>query len=171
MPAAKSAHGGSHAPPATKSAHEGSRSAAPAIFFCTSRGAMCAGSAQVTLIELRRSCYTGCIPTARKRPPNSKTTTAQKDTKKGSNLLRNSRGLAGIVKRGETGATNSAMRSVYLVPQQTRLHMSNPVSNLIQAAGDTPTSPSFGWKRGQVLLQCSARALGRLQCARHWQVL
>ena len=34
-----------------------------ASFFCTSRGAMCAGSAQVTLIELRKSCYTGCIPT------------------------------------------------------------------------------------------------------------
>ena len=48
------------------------------------------------------------------------------------------------MKRGETGATNSAMRSVYLVPQQTRLHMSNPVSNLVQAAGDTPTSP-FIW--------------------------
>ena len=29
-------------------------------FFCTSRGAMCAGSAQVTLVELRRSYYTGC---------------------------------------------------------------------------------------------------------------
>ena len=103
--------------------------------------------------------------------PKPQTTTAQKDAQKGSNLLCNSYGLAGIVKRGETGATNSAMRSVYLVPQQTRLHMSNPVSNLVQAAGDTPTSPSFGWKRGQVLLQCSARALGRLQCARHWQVL
>ena len=40
------------------------------------------------------------------------------------------------MKRGETGATNSAMRSVYLVPQQTRLRMSKPVSNLVQAAGD-----------------------------------
>ena len=39
-------------------------------FFCTSRGAMCADSAQVTLIESRRSCCTGCIPPARKRPPN-----------------------------------------------------------------------------------------------------
>ena len=40
--------------------------------FCTSRGAMCAGSAQVTLIELRRSCYTGCIPTAKKNPQTTK---------------------------------------------------------------------------------------------------
>ena len=46
---------------------------------------------------------------------------------------------------------NSAMLSVYLVPQQTRLCMSNLVSNLVQATGDIPKSPSFGWKRGQVL--------------------
>ena len=43
------------------------------------------------------------------------------------------------------------MLSVYLVPQQTRLCMSNLVSNLVQATGDIPKSPSFGWKRGQVL--------------------
>ena len=30
------------------------------IFFCTSGGAVCAGSAQVTLVELRRSYKPGC---------------------------------------------------------------------------------------------------------------
>ena len=41
------------------------------MFFCTSRGAMCAGSAQVTLVELRRSYYTGCNPNKRTKPPTS----------------------------------------------------------------------------------------------------
>ena len=90
---------------------------AKVVFFCTSRGAMCAGSAQVTLIELRRSYYTGRTS---KEEQNPKNTTKPKQTPKGgSNLLRNSCGLGGIVRRGETGAMNSAKLSVYLVPQQT----------------------------------------------------
>ena len=32
------------------------------LFFFTSLGAVCAGSAQVTLFELRWSCDTGCNP-------------------------------------------------------------------------------------------------------------
>ena len=40
-----------------------------ACTFCTSRGAMCAGSAQVTLVELRRSYCTGCNPNRRTKPP------------------------------------------------------------------------------------------------------
>ena len=40
-------------------------------FFCTSRGAVCAGSAQVTLFELRWSYCAGCIPTATESPQNN----------------------------------------------------------------------------------------------------
>ena len=97
-------------------------------FFCTSRGAMCAGSAQVTLVELRESCCCpGCTPTKRQnkktptpQPENQKTTTPKRTPNPGNNLLRNSCGLAEIESEGETGAMNSAMRSVYLVLQQTR---------------------------------------------------
>ena len=78
---------------------------------------MCAGSAHVTLIELRKSCYTGCIPTEEQNPKNH-TPPPKKTPKQGNNLLRNSCGLAGIVKKGETGAMNSAVLSVYLVPQK-----------------------------------------------------
>ena len=84
---------------------------------------------------------------SKKEPPNNKPPQPKKTPKRGNNLLCNSRGLAGIVKR-ETGAMNSAMLSVNLVPQQTRVCL----SDLVQATGDIPKSPSFGWRRGQVLL-------------------
>ena len=58
-------------------------------FFCTSRGAMCAGSAQVTLIEFRRSSYTGCIPTEEQDPKHN-TPKPKQTLKTGSNLLCNS---------------------------------------------------------------------------------
>ena len=45
-------------------------------------------------------------------PKQQTTTTQQNPPKRGSNLLCASRGLVDVVKRGETGATNSAMRSV-----------------------------------------------------------
>ena len=80
---------------------------------------MCAGSAQVTLIELRESCYTGCNPTE-EQDPKKPHTTPQKNAQTRNNLLRNSCGLAGIVKKSETGAMNSAVLSVYLVPQKPR---------------------------------------------------
>ena len=35
------------------------------LLFSPSRGAMCAGSAQVTFVESRESCYPGCNPTER----------------------------------------------------------------------------------------------------------
>ena len=87
--------------------------------FCASRGAMCAGSAQVTLVKLRRSYYTGCKPNRRTKHPNTKTTQNQKHQKEGSNLLRNSCGRVRREREGETGALNSAKLSVLLVPQQT----------------------------------------------------
>ena len=49
-----------------------------AFSLCTSRGAVCAGYAQVTLVELRRSYCTGCKPHRRTKPPkhpNQNTTT------------------------------------------------------------------------------------------------
>ena len=87
-------------------------------FFCTSRGAMCAGSAQVTLVELRRSYYTGCNPNRRNQKKPTKPNKTQKPQEEGSNLLRNSCGHGGRMRRGETGAMNSAKLSVHLVPQQ-----------------------------------------------------
>ena len=66
----------------------------------TSRGAVCAGSAQVTFIEW--SYYTGCISIEEQTPQKTHTKTQTKP-KAGSNLLRNSCGLAGIVREGETG--------------------------------------------------------------------
>ena len=38
----------------------------------TSRGTMCAGSAQVTLVELRGSYHAGCKPNKRAKHPNTK---------------------------------------------------------------------------------------------------
>ena len=83
---------------------------------------MCAGSAQVTLVKLRRSYYTGCKPNRRTKHPNTKATQNQKHQKhqrEGSNLLRNSGGRVCREREGETGALNSANLSVLLVPQQT----------------------------------------------------
>ena len=48
--------------------------------FCASRGAMCAGSAQVTLVELRKSFYTGCKP-AKAKNPKTNTTPKHKTTR------------------------------------------------------------------------------------------
>ena len=91
---------------------------------------MCAGSAQVTFVEFRRSYYTGRNPegeTTTKQPkqhqartPNTKATQNQttKPPKEGSDLLRNSCGHVSLKRRGETGALNSAKLSVLLAPQQ-----------------------------------------------------
>ena len=81
---------------------------------------MCAGSAQVTLIELRGSCYTGYNPTEEQDPKKPHTPHTKKTPKQGNNLLRNSCGLAGTVKKDETGAMNSAVLSVHLVPEKPR---------------------------------------------------
>ena len=83
---------------------------------------MCAGSAQVTLVELRRSYYTGCKPNRRTKHPNTnqpKTKNTKNTKREGSNLLRNSCGRVSREREGETGALNSAKLSVLLVPQQT----------------------------------------------------
>ena len=87
---------------------------------------MCAGSAQVTLVELRKSCYPGCNPT--------ETTTNQRQKKTQNNTHTHTHTQPGTPEReqpatqliepcrqseeGETGATNSARRSVVLVPQR-----------------------------------------------------
>ena len=65
---------------------------------------MCAGSAQVTLVELRRSYYTGCEPNRRNKHPNThqtKNQNQQKHQRKGSNLSRNSRGHVSREREGE----------------------------------------------------------------------
>ena len=54
----------------------------------------------------------------KQKPPNN-TTKTQKPPEEGSNLLRNSCGHGSRMRRGETGAMNSAKLSVHLVPQQT----------------------------------------------------
>ena len=79
---------------------------------------MCAGSAQVTLVELRGSYYTGCKPAKANQHPNTKTTPKRKTKEGGSNLLRNSCGHGSRMRKGETGAMNSAPLSVHLVHQQ-----------------------------------------------------
>ena len=99
------------------------------------------GSEEMSLDRVEK--LLGCIPTARKRSPNSKQPQPKKTPKKKATLLCNLRGPAGILKRGETGASKSC-------PSTNLFAYKHPVSNPVQAAGDTPTSPSFGWKRPQV---------------------
>ena len=89
------------------------------VIFCTSRGAMCAGSAQVTLVELRKSCYPGCNPSETKTNQKTPKTTHKKPETPGreqpaTQLIEPCRQS----EEGETGATNSARRSVVLVPQR-----------------------------------------------------
>ena len=48
------------------------RGGAQQFFFCTSRGAMCAGSAQVTFAKLRRSYNTGRNPKGKNNTRNPK---------------------------------------------------------------------------------------------------
>ena len=118
-------------------------------FFCTSRGAMCAGSAQVTLFELRRSYYPGCNPSERQRTTKTKNTKQHTTHKhqRGSNLLRNSLGHVGRVKKvrqGEPGATNSARCSVVLVPQRSHTQVSTSVRVLVRLVQwRLQTSPSW----------------------------
>ena len=76
---------------------------------------MCAGSTQVTLVELSGSYYTGCKPAKANQHP---TTPKRKTKEGGSNLLRNSCGHGSRMRKGETGAMNSAPLSVHLVHQQ-----------------------------------------------------
>ena len=82
---------------------------------------MCAGSAQVTLVELRRSDNAVANQTeeqSAQTPTNPKPKTP-KHQRERSNLLRNSCGRVSRKREGETGALNSARLSVLLVPQQT----------------------------------------------------
>ena len=130
---------------------------------------MCAGSAQVTLVELRKSCYPGCNPSERQtkqnkeQPPSNQqpeTTTPKRTPDQGNNLLRNSWGLAEKVSEGETGAMNSAKHSVYLVLQQTR----KCLRHLVLVAGGITKRPAAGKGEEKCVLESLAKALDRHQC-------
>ena len=56
----------SRVPP--RATHQGSHHVPPRATLCTSGGAVCAGYAQVTLFELRRSYSTGCIILVKEDP-------------------------------------------------------------------------------------------------------
>ena len=130
--------------------------------FCTSH-----------LVELRRSCCTGCILTARREPPNRQQTNRTKQQnqppkgdKGRSNLLCNSHGHVGMVKSGETGAVNSARRSVDLVLQQIHVPLSTSTHDLVQAEGDLRDLPQLAIRtvsfRSSAPLKSTRQALMRI---------
>ena len=138
---------------------------------------MCAGSAQVTFVELRGSYYTGCKPAEANKNPNANTTPKHKTTEGGSNRLRNSCGYDSRMRTGETGAINSALLSVHLVHQQAasnllRLCLSlgswhlqkiSRISETSRIETEGKSKPSFtGGRRGQIvdkLRTCNALAM------------
>ena len=103
------------------------------------------------------------------KPPTTKQNQATKPTPqgdKGEQLLRNSHGHVGMVKSSETGAVNSARRSVDLVLQQIHVPLSTSTHDLVQAEGDSRDLPQLAIRtvsfRSSAPLKSTRQALMRI---------
>ena len=99
-------------------------------FFCTSRGAMCAGSAQVTLVEFRRSYFAGCKPNRRKLRPSKFL-----DSKNGGHLL--AKIFVAVAKNSTSfdcfcRYATEVFHTAFFMVLQRREHVLHTLSNLVE---------------------------------------